>query len=151
MSGFCGFRRINLTQKNNHTHFNRSSNTCDWITLKAVSKSDPKCITYGFCLKRHWLKQSQQGNHPLPRPAYQKKIKRGCFIPNLTSVSSLEPERLCACRIQLFQRSYVDHWPWLCLYLVDATLKFTVGHTQNISCFECIQMIYNDWTKWVSP
>lgn len=61
-SGFCGFRRINLTQKNNHTDFNESSNTCDWITLKGVTESDPKCIPAGFYLKRHHLKQPQQGD-----------------------------------------------------------------------------------------
>lgn len=34
--------------------------TRDWITLKGVTQSDPKCIPVGFCLKKHCLKQVQQ-------------------------------------------------------------------------------------------
>lgn len=37
-SGFCGFRKINLTQKNSNSDFSGSSNTRDWLTCKRVTE-----------------------------------------------------------------------------------------------------------------
>lgn len=63
LSVLCGFAGINLTQKNNHTDFSSSSNTCNRITLNRVVESDLKCLPAIFNLKRHYLKQPHQEKH----------------------------------------------------------------------------------------